>query len=213
MLPYATKKRFFKSWDTWLLGLAAKIFNFQSVSRASMIADAHYNLGNDFFAAWLDPNMQYTCAYWKDAETLEQAQLNKMHLVARKLKLEPGMHVLDLGCGWGTLACFMAKHYGVKVTGVNISSEQVKFARELASSMKLSDQVNFILDDYRKASGEFDRFQHYNPHLLFLHHYLIFVRMQRQLQAINRKLTTLCVHCVLAVKVIYEICCTFILSI
>jgi cyclopropane-fatty-acyl-phospholipid synthase len=158
MLPYATKKRLFKSWDAWLLGLAAKVFNFQSESRASMIAEAHYNLGNDFFAAWLDPNMQYTCAYWKDAENLDQAQLNKMHLVARKLKLEPGMHVLELGCGWGALACFMAKHYGVKVTGVNISTEQVKFARELATRMELGDRVNFILDDYRNASGQFDRY-------------------------------------------------------
>ena len=157
MLPYETKKRLFKSWDTWIVGLAAKIFNFQSVSRASMIADAHYNLGNDFFQKWLDPNMQYSCAYWKDADNLEQAQLNKMHLLAKKLKLEPGMHVLDFGSGWGTLASFLAKNYGVKVTGINISTEQVKFARDLVEKERLSDQVKFLLQDYRKTVGQYDR--------------------------------------------------------
>ncbi|CAG0922139.1 unnamed protein product [Notodromas monacha] len=84
-------------------------------------------------------------------------QVNKMNLIARKLQLEPGMTVVDLGCGWGTLSCFLASNYGVKVTGVNISTEQVKFARELVAQRGLENQVTFILDDYRNLSGKFDR--------------------------------------------------------
>ena len=157
MLPYETKRHLFKSWNTWLVGLGAKIFNLQSVSRASMIAEAHYNLGNDFFQQGLDQNMQYSCAYWKDANNLDQAQLNKMNLLAKKLNLEPGMHVLDFGSGWGALACHLAKNYGVKVTGINISTEQVKFAMDLVEKRGLKGQVDFLLQDYRKTVGQYDR--------------------------------------------------------
>ena len=105
----------------------------------------------------LDKHMQYSCAYWKDASTLEKAQENKLHLIARKLKMEPGMKVLEIGCGWGFLACFFAKHYGVHVTGITISNEQLKGARKLAEERGLSDLTSFEYCDYRSAEGQYDR--------------------------------------------------------
>ncbi len=77
--------------------------------------------------------MQYSCAYWKDAKCLKEAQENKLHMIAQKLKLEPGMTVLEIGFGWGGLACFLAKHYKVHVTGITISKEQLRGAQELAA--------------------------------------------------------------------------------
>jgi cyclopropane-fatty-acyl-phospholipid synthase len=120
----------------------------------------HYDIGNDFYRLWLDQaEMQYTCAYFPDQDmTLEQAQVAKLHHVCRKLELKPGDRVVEAGCGWGGLALFMAKHYGVVVTAYNISREQVAFARERAASEGLSDRVEYVLDDYRNISGEFDAF-------------------------------------------------------
>ena len=104
--------------------------------------------------------MQYTCAYFPDPEnmTLEQAQVEKLHHVCRKLQLKPGDSVIEAGCGWGGLARFMAKHYGVHVTAYNISREQVAYAREQAELQGLSDQLEYVLDDYRNISGKFDVF-------------------------------------------------------
>jgi len=120
----------------------------------------HYDIGNDFYRLWLDQaEMQYTCAYFPDeAMTLEQAQVAKLHHVCRKLELKAGDHVVEAGCGWGGLALFMAKHYGVKVTAYNISREQVAYARELAEREGLSGRVEYVLDDYRNISGEYDAF-------------------------------------------------------
>lgn len=81
----------------------ARFRNFQSKKRAWMVGEEHYDLGNDLFSLMLDPYMQYSCAYWKDAENLEQAQQHKLDLICRKLDLKPGMKVLDIGCGWGRL--------------------------------------------------------------------------------------------------------------
>ena len=120
----------------------------------------HYDLGNDFYRLWLDQaQMQYTCAYYEEPGiTLEQAQLAKLELVCRKLQLQPGETVVEAGCGWGGLARYMAKHYGVKVRAFNISEEQVSFAREKAKEEGLENQVEYVLDDYRNISGEYDRF-------------------------------------------------------
>lgn len=119
----------------------------------------HYNLGNDFYRLWLCENMQYTCAYYHSVEdSLEQAQINKMDHICRKLRLQPGQTVIEAGCGWGGFALYMAKHYGVKVRAYNISERQIQYARENIRKHGLQDQVEYILDDYRNAQGEVDAF-------------------------------------------------------
>lgn len=119
----------------------------------------HYDIGNDFYKLWLDPEMLYTCAYFPDRDaSLEDAQIAKMDLVCRKLRLKPGQTVVEAGCGWGSLARYMALHYGVTVRAYNISHEQVAYARERAEREGLEGQVEYIEDDYRKITGTYDRF-------------------------------------------------------
>jgi len=120
----------------------------------------HYDIGNEFYRLWLDNEvMQYTCAYFAEPEfSLEQAQIAKLHHVCRKLRLKPGDKVVEAGCGWGGFALFMAKNYGVKVRAYNISTEQIKYAAEKAANEGLSEQVEYVLDDYRNISGEYDVF-------------------------------------------------------
>ena len=120
----------------------------------------HYDIGNDFYKLWLDQEeMQYTCAYFPRADmTLEEAQIAKLHHICRKLNLKPGDTVVEAGCGWGGLARFMARHYGVKVTAYNISKEQIKYARQRAAEEGLTEQIEYVLDDYRNIQGYFDVF-------------------------------------------------------
>ena len=119
----------------------------------------HYDIGNDFYKLWLDPNLVYTCAYFSEPTMgLEEAQAAKLDYVCRKLRLAPGETVLEAGCGWGALALHMARHYGVTVTAYNISKEQIAYARERARAEGLEGRVQFIEDDYRNAGGEFDAF-------------------------------------------------------
>ena len=143
----------------------ARFRNFQSKKRAWMVGEEHYDLGNDLFSLMLDPYMQYSCAYWKDADHLEQAQEHKLDLICRKLDLKAGMNVLDIGCGWGGLAEYMAKNYHVSVTGITISKEQQKLAQERCKDL----DVKILLTDYRDIEDEFDRvvsigmFEHVGP--------------------------------------------------
>jgi cyclopropane-fatty-acyl-phospholipid synthase len=119
----------------------------------------HYDLGNQFYRLWLDREMVYTCAYFSTPDAaLEEAQVAKMDLVCRKLQLKPGERVVEAGCGWGSLALFMAKHYGVTVQGFNISAEQIAYARNRAKEEGLIDRVAFIEDDYRNLRGTSDVF-------------------------------------------------------
>ena len=120
----------------------------------------HYDIGNDFYALWLDREaLQYTCAYYaSEAMTLEQAQQAKMHHVCRKLRLQPGERVVEAGSGWGGFAIFMARHYGVRVRSFNISAEQVAWSREWAKKEKQDGLVEFVEDDYRNISGTYDVF-------------------------------------------------------
>jgi cyclopropane-fatty-acyl-phospholipid synthase len=119
----------------------------------------HYDLGNDFYRLWLDREMVYTCAYFATPDaTLERAQLAKMDLVCRKLQLKPGERVIEAGCGWGSFALFMARSYGVKVRAFNVSAEQIAHARNRAKEDGLADRVEFIEDDYRHVSGDYDVF-------------------------------------------------------
>jgi cyclopropane-fatty-acyl-phospholipid synthase len=119
----------------------------------------HYDLGNDFYRLWLDQEMVYTCAYFPSPEaSLEEAQIAKLDLVCRKLRLKPGETVVEAGCGWGALALHMARRYGVRVKAYNVSREQLAFARERAAREGLNGRVEFIDDDYRNVSGSFDVF-------------------------------------------------------
>jgi cyclopropane-fatty-acyl-phospholipid synthase len=119
----------------------------------------HYDLGNDFYRLWLDREMAYTCAYFPAPGcALEDAQIAKMDRVCRKLALTPGERVVEAGCGWGSLALFMARHYGVTVRAVNVSHEQIAYARERANVEGLADRVEFVEDDYRNLQGRCDAF-------------------------------------------------------
>jgi len=119
----------------------------------------HYDLSNDFYRLWLDERMLYTCAYFPTPEaSLEAAQEAKLEMVCRKLRLQPGETVAEVGCGWGALAIYMAQHYGVRVKAYNISREQIKYAREWARREGISDSVEFIEDDYRTVKEKFDVF-------------------------------------------------------
>jgi cyclopropane-fatty-acyl-phospholipid synthase len=142
-----------KNLSIGIRALMAKIINQQTKLKSKRVAEQHYDLGNDLYEAMLDKNMQYTCAYWKDAKNLDEAQVNKLELVAKKLKLSPGMRVLELGGGFGGLARHLAKHYKVKVDCYNISSEQVKYGRKICKDL----DVVFHHKDYREATGTYDR--------------------------------------------------------
>ncbi|WP_035341283.1 MULTISPECIES: cyclopropane fatty acyl phospholipid synthase [Dickeya] len=145
--------------------LLARVINLQSRRRAWRVGKAHYDLGNDLFSRMLDPHMQYSCAYWKHAETLEQAQQDKLHLICEKLQLRQGMTLLDIGCGWGGLSAFAARHYGVRVTGITISREQQTLAQQRCQGL----DVSILLQDYRDMHQPFDRivsvgmFEHVGP--------------------------------------------------
>jgi len=131
----------------------------------------HYDLGNDFYRLFLDEGMQYSCAYFTDpGETLEQAQRNKLRLIAAKLRLAPGLKVLDIGSGWGDLALYLAAMEDVDVTGVTLSTEQHALSNEKARAAGLAHRVRFELLDYRSMQGRFDRivsvgmFEHVGVH-------------------------------------------------
>jgi cyclopropane-fatty-acyl-phospholipid synthase len=119
----------------------------------------HYDLSNDFYRLWLDEQMVYTCAYFPDpALGLEEAQAAKMDHVCRKLQLRPGQTVIEAGCGWGSLARHMARHYGVTVRAFNISHEQIVYARGRARAEGLASAVEYVEDDYRNVAGQSDAF-------------------------------------------------------
>ncbi|MFI6940228.1 class I SAM-dependent methyltransferase [Streptomyces sp. NPDC050418] len=117
----------------------------------------HYDVGNDFYALVLGPSMVYSCAYWTEDGTLEDAQRDKLELVARKLDLRPGMRLLDVGCGWGSLALHTAREHGVDVVGITLSREQAAYARKRIADAGLTGQVEIRVQDYRDVSdGPYD---------------------------------------------------------
>jgi cyclopropane-fatty-acyl-phospholipid synthase len=119
----------------------------------------HYDIGNEFYALWLGETMAYTCAYYPTAAaSLDQAQIAKMDHVCRKLRLKAGETVVEAGCGWGVFALHMARHYGVRVRAYNISHEQIAYARERAAREGLGRQVEYVEDDYRSITGQYDAF-------------------------------------------------------
>jgi cyclopropane-fatty-acyl-phospholipid synthase len=129
-----------------------------SIERDAEAVRYHYDVGNDFFALFLDRSMTYSCGIFsRGAETLEEAQSTKLELVASKLALEPGMRVLDVGCGWGSFAIHAARHHGVSVTGVTISAAQAELARQKVAEAGVADRVEIQLADYRRLpSASFD---------------------------------------------------------
>ncbi len=141
------------------------------VGKAQRNVAHHYDLGNDFYRLFLDDGLQYSCAYFlEDDETLEQAQHNKRRLLAAKLNLAPGQTILDIGCGWGDLALYLAGLEDVEVTGVTLSGEQADLAQARAREAGLDGRVRFALKDYREVEGRFDRivsvgmFEHVGVH-------------------------------------------------
>ncbi len=133
--------------------LQYKLSNMQSKKRSTQVMKQHYDLGNDLFELMLDKNMQYTCAYWKDGDNLDQAQKNKIQLICDKIQLKPGMKILELGGGFGTLARHIASTYKCEVVSYNISTEQVKYARKICEGLP----VKIVKADYRDARGLYDR--------------------------------------------------------
>jgi cyclopropane-fatty-acyl-phospholipid synthase len=140
-----------KSWPLRAQLVKARLFNLQ-VARPFEVGERHYDVGNDLYEAMLGRRMVYTCAYYKDATTLDAAQEAKLDLVCRKIGLRPGMRILDLGCGWGGFAAFAAERYGANVVGYTVSREQVAWAKAHYGSLS----VDIRLDDYRHATGTYD---------------------------------------------------------
>lgn len=119
----------------------------------------HYDIGNEFYKLWLDEQLVYTCAYFEQPDmSLEEAQVAKLDHVCRKLRLRPGDHVVEAGCGWGALALHLARHYGVTVRAFNISHEQIVHARKRAKAERLAGRVEFVEEDWRNISGRCDAF-------------------------------------------------------
>jgi len=129
------------------------LINMQARHRAFIIGERHYDLGNDLFQNMLDKRMNYSCAYWKNANTLDEAQENKLELICKKLYLKPGMRVLDIGCGWGAFGKYAAEKYRVEVVGITVSKEQVALGKELCKGLP----VELRLQDYRDVNEKFDR--------------------------------------------------------
>jgi cyclopropane-fatty-acyl-phospholipid synthase len=141
------------TWTDTLAAVKANLLNLQKISRAFQIGEHHYDLGNELYRLMLDKRMVYSCGYWSNADTLDQAQEAKLELICRKLELKPGMRLLDIGCGWGGMAAYAAEKYGVSVVGITVSKEQASLAKEKCAGLP----VSIIVKDYRSMTGEFDR--------------------------------------------------------
>ena len=146
--------------------LKVRLMNRQTVRRAWRVGEQHYDIGNEFYESMLDRRMTYTCGYWSGgAKTLDEAQEQKLDMICRKLGLQPGMRLLDIGCGWGSLMQFAAERYGVSCVGVTISKEQAELGAERCKGLP----VEFRLEDYRMLDERFDRiasvgmFEHVGP--------------------------------------------------
>jgi cyclopropane-fatty-acyl-phospholipid synthase len=142
-----------KDWEVQWAALKSWIVNVQKRSKARIVGERHYDIGNTLFINMLDKRMNYSCAFWDNANSLDEAQANKLDLVCRKIGLKPGMTVLDIGCGWGGFARWAAKKYKANVSGITVSKEQVKFAREYCRGF----DVTIECQDYRELRGQFDR--------------------------------------------------------
>lgn len=138
--------------------LFRKLHQYNTFSRASKNVKHHYDLNGKLYELFLDPDQQYSCAYFiNSTDSLEEAQINKKNHIAAKLRLQPGQKILDIGSGWGGLALHLASLEDVEVTGLTLSEEQLKVATERAKMLGLSHRVHFYLRDYRQETGTYDR--------------------------------------------------------
>jgi cyclopropane-fatty-acyl-phospholipid synthase len=133
--------------------LSARLVNYGAKAKAFEVAERHYDLDHHLFEAMLDKRMTYSCGYWANADSLDEAQENKLDLVCRKIGLRPGMKVLDIGCGWGSFMKYAAERYGVSCVGVSVSDEQTKIGREMCAGLP----IEFRVQDYRDMDGHYDR--------------------------------------------------------
>lgn len=145
------------SWRGQLSGLLdllrEQLSNPQSLARAFVVGEQHYNIDPRVYAAMLDPQMVYSCGYWRQAQDLATAQDNKLRLICEKLQLQPGQTLLDIGCGWGALAAYACRHYGVRVVGITVSSQQARYIREHLDDLP----VEVVLCDYRQLPAYLTR--------------------------------------------------------
>lgn len=133
--------------------LTFRLFNMQSKRRAFIVGEKHYDLGNELFQVMLDRRMNYSCGYWKNARDINEAQENKLELICKKIYLEPGMKVLDIGCGWSAFGKYAAEKYGARVSGITVSKEQVELGKDLCKGLP----VDIRLMDYRDLHEKYDR--------------------------------------------------------
>lgn len=141
------------TWQMTWNYIKAKIFNMQDKARSSKVIHEHYELGDNLYENMLGETLAYTCAYWKNSTTLDEAQRQKFDLIAKKVGLKKGMRVLDLGCGWGGFAMHIAKNYGVEVVAVNLSEVQCAYAKKICQGLPVEVRNH----DYREVVGTFDR--------------------------------------------------------
>jgi cyclopropane-fatty-acyl-phospholipid synthase len=147
------EKRFaFRLANVWAL-LTAVLVNQQTPRRSRKVGRVHYDLSNDFFQAMLDPNMQYSCALFAEGDDLASAQLRKLDWICQRLRLRPGLRLLDIGCGWGGLARYAASYYGCHVVGITLSQEQFRYAQDWCRGLDMEIQLR----DYREITERFDR--------------------------------------------------------
>jgi len=130
----------------------ARLFNRQSTARAFEVGEKHYDLGNELYLAMLGKRLAYSCAYWKTARSLDEAQEAKLELVCQKIGIHPGMHILDIGCGWGSFEKYAAEKYNASVLGITVSKEQAALGADLCKALP----IEIRLQDYRDVSGNFD---------------------------------------------------------
>ncbi|WP_236975639.1 cyclopropane fatty acyl phospholipid synthase [Membranihabitans maritimus] len=133
--------------------LKARLLNLQTISRSSKSVAHHYDIGNDLYREMLGINMMYSCGYWDGAKNLDEAQNKKLEMICEKLKLSPGMKVLDIGCGWGGFVKYAAENYDVDVLGITLSKAQAELAKERCKDL----QAEIRIQDYRNISEKFDR--------------------------------------------------------
>ncbi len=138
---------------SWFIIVGTKLSNLQNLSRSFQVGKQHYDLGNDLYQAMLDSRLTYSCGYWRAADNLEAAQEAKLNLICQKLQLQPGMTMLDIGCGWGGLMKYAAENYGVSCVGITISQQQLELGQQLCTGLP----IKFLWQDYRQVQGQFDR--------------------------------------------------------
>ena len=156
---WSLRRRLALAWQAWRLprheGAAEGCGPCRVHDNSATAIRHHYDVGNDFYGLWLDAERVYSCAYFRDeAQALDEAQRDKLDYICRKLRLAPGQRLLDIGCGWGALAIWAARHYGARVHGITLSQAQCDFARERVAREGLQDRVSIELRDYRELPPE-----------------------------------------------------------